>query len=143
MHSDSFGLSRAMPRALSRVRSISSSCLLLSALGCGSLTGNNTCSGPSPAAISVTITDALTGRPPSTTVALIVEEGTLGVGSTTQESADPLRISSTGTGRAGTFRVTVRAAGYADAVRTPVVVTTSRCDIVQTQSISVALARLP
>lgn len=143
MLSDSFALSRARPRVLTRVHSVSSSCLLLSAFGCGSLTGNNTCVGSSPAAITVTITDALTGRPPTTTATLVVEEGTLSVGSTMQDSSDPLRISSTGTGRAGTFRVTVRAAGYADAVRTSVVVTTGRCEIVQTQSVSVALVRLP
>ncbi len=141
---ESFVSVRAQPRVLARVRTISSNCVLLSAFGCGILTANDTCVGSPASAVTVTITDALTGRPPSTTVSLMLEEGMVSVGSTSQESADPLRISSTGTGRAGTFRVTVRAAGYADVVNPNVVVpTTGRCEAVQTQSLTVALVRLP
>ncbi len=114
--------------------------LLLSVLGCPRLTGNDTCVGSSPAAVIVTVTDASTGRPPTTTTSLLVEAGGRAVGSSSAVSVDPLRIASNGTGRAGTFRLTIRAAGYADAVVPSVVVTApGRCAFVKTETLAIAL----
>lgn len=132
-------------RAASISRAIRASFVILLVLGAGGCSNpfrNGDCTGPGTRSVTVTITDSQTGRPPATAPSVLVEDGAYQDRGTFQESTNPLRISAGGI--PGTFRVTVSAPGYMDLVVPSVVVgTRGRCNVVDTQTLTVGLVRVP